>query len=85
MCDHPLRFAQELIDFHAVKYNSKPAKYWDDFYKYNESNFFKDRKWLHNEFPELVDISAKDVRNIITLFSGTYLTIYSHPLPELLR
>ncbi|KAJ3986363.1 S-adenosyl-L-methionine-dependent methyltransferase [Lentinula detonsa] len=37
-----------------LKINSKPAKYWDNFYKNNEGNFFKDRKWLHNEFPDLV-------------------------------
>jgi len=36
------------------RYNSKPAKYWDNFYKTNASNFFKNRKWLHLEFPELV-------------------------------
>ncbi|THH16692.1 hypothetical protein EW146_g3988 [Bondarzewia mesenterica] len=36
------------------KYNEKPAKHWDNFYKMNASNFFKDRKWLHLEFPELV-------------------------------
>ncbi|KAJ3765984.1 methyltransferase, partial [Lentinula raphanica] len=36
------------------KLNAKPAKYWDNFYKNNEANFFKNRKWLHNEFPDLV-------------------------------
>ncbi|KAH9967132.1 S-adenosyl-L-methionine-dependent methyltransferase [Russula dissimulans] len=36
------------------KYNTKPAKHWDNFYKANASNFFKNRKWLHLEFPELV-------------------------------
>ncbi|KAF9269279.1 methyltransferase [Marasmius fiardii PR-910] len=38
-----------------TKYNEKPAKHWDNFYKSNASNFFKDRKWLHNEFPKLVE------------------------------
>ncbi|KAF8579938.1 methyltransferase [Ramaria rubella] len=36
------------------KYNSTPARHWDIFYKNNENNFFRDRKWLHLEFPELV-------------------------------
>ncbi|KAF8990673.1 methyltransferase [Cyathus striatus] len=36
------------------KYNDKPAKHWDNFYRNNASNFFRNRKWLHNEFPELV-------------------------------
>ncbi|KAG7094181.1 hypothetical protein E1B28_007789 [Marasmius oreades] len=38
-----------------AKYNEKPARHWDNFYKNNTSNFFKDRKWLHNEFPKLVE------------------------------
>ncbi|EPQ56165.1 methyltransferase [Gloeophyllum trabeum ATCC 11539] len=36
------------------KYNDRPSRHWDNFYKNNESNFFKNRKWLHTEFPELV-------------------------------
>ncbi|KAI0079116.1 methyltransferase [Panus rudis PR-1116 ss-1] len=27
------------------KYNEKPAKFWDNFYKNNAANFFRDRKW----------------------------------------
>ncbi|KAI0759338.1 S-adenosyl-L-methionine-dependent methyltransferase [Irpex lacteus] len=41
-------------DDEKSKYNEKPAKHWDNFYKMNASNFFKTRKWLHLEFPELV-------------------------------
>ncbi|KAH8104110.1 methyltransferase [Cristinia sonorae] len=37
-----------------AKYNEKPAKHWDNFYKMNSSNFFRNRKWLQLEFPELV-------------------------------
>ncbi|KAH9940784.1 methyltransferase [Epithele typhae] len=36
-----------------AKYNEKPAKHWDNFYKMNASNFFRNRKWLHLEFPDL--------------------------------
>ncbi|KAH9066798.1 S-adenosyl-L-methionine-dependent methyltransferase [Lactarius vividus] len=44
------------------KYNAKPAKHWDNFYKTNASNFFKNRKWLHLEFPELVAAAELSVR-----------------------
>lgn len=38
-------------------YNKHPSKHWDNFYKSNAENFFRNRKWLHNEFPELVAAS----------------------------
>ncbi|KIK04550.1 hypothetical protein K443DRAFT_675800 [Laccaria amethystina LaAM-08-1] len=43
-----------------VKYNEKPAKHWDNFYKMNASNFFRNRKWLHNEFPELIEATQAE-------------------------
>lgn len=42
------------------KYNEKPAKHWDNFYKANAGNFFRNRKWLHLEFPELVRAAEPD-------------------------
>ncbi|KAH7909696.1 S-adenosyl-L-methionine-dependent methyltransferase, partial [Hygrophoropsis aurantiaca] len=45
-------------DEEKIKYNEKPAKYWDNFYKTNANNFFRNRNWLHLEFPEL--LSAAD-------------------------
>jgi tRNAThr (cytosine32-N3)-methyltransferase len=38
------------------RFSSDPAKWWDKFYKNNTSNFFKDRKWLQQEFPVLSKI-----------------------------
>jgi len=43
-----------------TKYNEKPAKYWDNFYKNNAANFFRNRKWLHNEFKELVSATQQE-------------------------
>ncbi|KIY46812.1 methyltransferase [Fistulina hepatica ATCC 64428] len=41
-------------------YNNVPYKHWDQFYKHNENNFFRDRKWIQNEFPELVASTQED-------------------------
>ncbi|KAJ7483153.1 S-adenosyl-L-methionine-dependent methyltransferase [Mycena latifolia] len=43
-----------------AKYNERPARQWDTFYKHNSANFFKDRKWLHNEFRELLSAAEPD-------------------------
>lgn len=36
-------------------YTSKAPRYWHEFYKRNEDRFYKDRHYLHEEFPELLD------------------------------
>ncbi|KAI0794363.1 methyltransferase [Fomes fomentarius] len=43
-----------------AKYNEKPARHWDNFYKMNASNFFRNRKWLYLEFPELQAAAEPD-------------------------
>ncbi|KAI9507039.1 methyltransferase [Russula earlei] len=48
------QLAAPVPDDDKPKYNTKPEKHWDNFYKTNASNFFKNRKWLHLEFPELL-------------------------------
>ena len=35
------------------RFNLEPEKWWDKFYGNNAANFFKDRKWLRQEFPIL--------------------------------
>lgn len=51
--------ASPVSDFDKRRFNSEPAKWWNKFYSNNTSNFFKNRKWLRQEFPILSDITAK--------------------------
>ncbi|TFL02264.1 S-adenosyl-L-methionine-dependent methyltransferase [Pterulicium gracile] len=60
------------------RYHEKPSRNWDEFYKSNEANFFKDRKWLHNEFPELVAAAQSDAgqKTIVELGCGAGNSIF---------
>lgn len=52
--------ASPVSDFDKARFNDNPEKWWNQFYSNNTSNFFKDRKWLHQEFPILSKLTAKD-------------------------
>ena len=52
--------ASPVSDFDKARFNNNPEKWWNQFYSNNTSNFFKDRKWLHQEFPVLSKLTAKD-------------------------
>ncbi|KAN0025852.1 hypothetical protein ACTFIU_001612 [Dictyostelium citrinum] len=43
------------------KYEKEADKFWDKFYRKNNSNFFKDRHWLVREFPEFLKNSDKPI------------------------
>jgi tRNAThr (cytosine32-N3)-methyltransferase len=49
-----------LANHSKGRFNSDPAKWWNNFYKNNTANFFKDRKWLQQEFPILSEITKPD-------------------------
>lgn len=52
------------------RFNSQPAKWWDLFYKNNSANFFKDRKWLQQEFPILEDVAKEGYGPAVVLEIG---------------
>lgn len=67
-----------VSEFHKSEYNSKPKKYWDLFYKNNRENFFKDRKWLEIEFPDIFECTKKDAgkKTILEIGCGAGNTMY---------
>ncbi|XP_077584021.1 tRNA N(3)-cytidine methyltransferase METTL8, mitochondrial isoform X2 [Stigmatopora nigra] len=40
------------------KFDTEAVQYWDRFYEIYKGTFFKDRKWLLSEFPELLPSSS---------------------------
>lgn len=52
--------ADPVSDFDRKRFNEHPEKWWNVFYKNNKTNFFKNRKWLAQEFPVLGELGAAD-------------------------
>ena len=48
-----------VSDFDKGRFNAEPEKWWNKFYSNNTSNFFKNRKWLHQEFPILTHLTKE--------------------------
>ncbi|KAK3326453.1 S-adenosyl-L-methionine-dependent methyltransferase [Apodospora peruviana] len=59
-----------VSDFDKYRFNSDPAKWWNLFYKNNTANFFKDRKWLQQEFPILDKITQEEAGPVTLLEIG---------------
>ncbi|CAD6928499.1 unnamed protein product [Tilletia controversa] len=66
----------------AVKYHEDAASFWDTFYSKHENRFFKHRRWLHLEFPELTAAIKEDApaTRIIEVGCGAGNTVF--PLLE---
>lgn len=59
-----------VSDFDRWRFNADPAKWWNLFYKNNTANFFKDRKWLRQEFPVLEEVTRPDAGPKVVLEVG---------------
>ncbi|KAL8920848.1 MAG: hypothetical protein Q9208_006020 [Pyrenodesmia sp. 3 TL-2023] len=62
--------AAPVSDFDRNRFNGDPAKWWNRFYINNTSNFFKDRKWLQQEFPVLKTMTRRGAGKKLLLEVG---------------
>jgi tRNAThr (cytosine32-N3)-methyltransferase len=59
-----------VSEFDRARFNDNPEKWWDLFYKQKTSTFFKDRKWLVQEFPILKQATGQDAGKKVILEVG---------------
>jgi tRNAThr (cytosine32-N3)-methyltransferase len=68
------QYAQQRLHpvsaFDRTRFNASPAKWWDLFYKQKSSTFFKDRRWLRQEFPVLESVTRKGAGTKVVLEVG---------------
>ena len=62
--------AAPVSDFDKDRFNRQPEKWWDLFYKQKTSTFFKDRKWLQQEFPILSEVTQPHAGKKVVLEVG---------------
>ncbi|KAL7419315.1 hypothetical protein Q5752_006153 [Cryptotrichosporon argae] len=62
----------------ADDYNGRPAHYWNKFYSKHQDQFFKDRRWLAIEFPEMIKCIERDAgpRTIVEIGCGAGNTVF---------
>jgi tRNAThr (cytosine32-N3)-methyltransferase len=62
--------ADPVSDFDRKRFNDNPEKWWNIFYKNNKTNFFKNRKWLAQEFPILDEVTKENAPPTVLLEVG---------------
>lgn len=69
-----------ISEFRANQLEKDAKKYWDLFYKRNETRFFKDRHWTTREFQELLSLDDSKMQILLEVGCGVGNFIY--PLIE---
>ncbi|KAJ3646137.1 hypothetical protein Zmor_023739 [Zophobas morio] len=59
-----------VTDYKAQLLEKDARKYWDLFYKRNETRFFKDRHWTTREFTDLLDFECATKRTLLEVGCG---------------
>ncbi|KAJ4301020.1 hypothetical protein N0V90_003109 [Kalmusia sp. IMI 367209] len=62
--------ADPVSEFDKKRFNDNPEKWWNLFYKNNKTNFFKNRKWLAQEFPVLDEVTREESPPAVVLEVG---------------
>ncbi|KAB8337115.1 hypothetical protein FH972_021419 [Carpinus fangiana] len=70
--------AAPVAAFDKARFNAHPARWWNTFYQHNTTNFFKNRKWLFQEFPALADVAAAGAgpRTVLEVGAGAGNTAF---------
>ncbi|KAK4971130.1 hypothetical protein LTR66_002831 [Elasticomyces elasticus] len=71
-----------VSEFDKQRFNNKPEKWWDKFYSNNQANFFKDRKWLVQEFPILGEVTKEGAGQVRILEVGAGAGNTAFPILE---
>lgn len=83
--DEQFAFQREhpVSDFDKARFNRAPEKWWNTFYAQNTTNFFKDRKWLFQEFPTLAHVARPTAGPKVVLEVGAGAGNTAFPVVDL--
>lgn len=71
-----------VSEFDRKRFNDNPEKWWNKFYANNTANFFKNRKWLQQEFPILTEVTQESAPETVILEVGAGAGNTAFPIME---